>query len=155
MKLVRKVLKWTFCVVLVILVGLIIFACVFHHAPAKRPDLVTPLPAGVPAPPHGYPSEITSMLAGYFLYDLIPIEKGPAVPGVTMKADIPYGTGDGKPLLLDLYSGDDTKGPAPGIVLIHGGSWSGGGRDQLRVYAQYFAQHGYVVAAIQDRKSVV
>jgi len=151
MKLVRKILKWTFRIVLVLVVGVVVFACVFHHAPARRPDLVTPLPAGVPAPPHGYPSEITAFAAGYLFYDLIPLEKGPAVPGVAMKADIEYGTGDGKPLLLDLYSGESTKGPAPGIVLIHGGSWSGGDKDQLRVYAQYLAQHGYVVAAIKYR----
>jgi acetyl esterase/lipase len=152
MRLIRRVLKWGACLLLLLVVGAVIFACVYGHAPAKRPDLVTPLPEGVPAPPHGYPSEITAFAAGYLFYDLIPLENGPAVPGVVMKADIQYGTGDGKPLYLDLYSPESPQtGPVPGILLFYGGSWKGGRKDQLRVYAQYFAQHGYVVATPQYR----
>lgn len=151
MKTFRRVLKWTGILLLLLLVGLTIFVCVYGSAPAKRPDLVTPLPAGVPAPPHGYPSEITAFAAAYLFYDLITIEDGPPVPGVVMQEDIQYGTGDGIPLYLDLYSGESTQGPAPGVLLFFGGGWSGGRKDQLRVYAQYFAQHGYVVAAVQYR----
>lgn len=151
MKLFRKVLKWTFRLLVLLVAGVVIFACVYGHAPAKRPDLVTPLPDGVPAPPHGYPSEITSFIAGYLLYDIIPLENAPAVPGVVMKSDIQYGTGDGVPLYLDLYSGESTQGPVPGLLLFYGGSWKGGSKDQLRIYAQYFAQHGYVVATPQYR----
>jgi acetyl esterase/lipase len=112
---------------------------------------VTALPEGVPAPPHGYPSEITSFLAAYLLYDIIPLENAAPVPGVTMKADIQYGTGDGVPLTLDLYSSESTKGAAPGLLLFYGGGWRQGRKDQLRIYAQYFAQHGYVVATPQYR----
>jgi acetyl esterase/lipase len=151
MKLFRKVLKWTACLMLVLVLALTIGVCVYGHAPAKRPDLVTALPEGVPAPPHGYPSEITSFLAAYFFYDLIPLEKAPPVPGVVMKADLPYGTGDGIPLSLDLYSPESATGPLPGIVLLYGGSWKGGSKDQLRIYAQHFALHGYVVATPQYR----
>ncbi len=151
MKLFRKILKWTGLVLLVLLAGLLIGICVYGHAPAKRPDLASELPAGVPAPPHGYPSEITAFLAGYLFYDIIPVENAPPVPGVVMKSDIPYGTGEGVPLTLDLYSAESAKGPAPGILLFFGGGWRQGRKDQLRVYAQYFAQHGYVVGAVQYR----
>ena len=151
MKLIRKILKWSACVVLVLVLLLTIGISVYGHAPARRPDLVTPLPAGVPAAPHGYPSEITSFLAAYLFYDLIPLENAPPVPGVTMKTDIPYGTGDGTPLVLDLYTPESAHGPAPGVLLFYGGSWSGGRKDQLRIYAQYLAQHGYVVATPQYR----
>ncbi len=151
MRLLRKILKWTGILLLVLVLGSVAALCIYGHAPARRPDLVTALPAGVPAPPHGYPSEYTSMIAGYFFYDLIPIENGPPVPGVVMKADIQYGTGDGIPLSLDLYSAEGAKGAAPGILLFFGGGWRQGRKDQLRVYAQYFAQQGYVVAAVQYR----
>ncbi len=151
MKLFRKVLKWSACLLLLLVVSVTIGVCVYGHAPARRPDLVTPLPNGVPAPPHGYPSEITSFLAGYLFYDLIPLQKAPPVPGVVMKTDLPYGTGDGVPLSLDLYTPESARGPVPGLVLFYGGGWKGGSKDQLRVYAQYFAQHGYVVATPQYR----
>lgn len=151
MKLFRRILKWTGCILLVLLAGLVIGICVYGRAPAKRPDLVTALPAGVPAPPHGYPSEITSFIAGYFFYDIIPIENGPEVPGVVMKADIQYGTGDGIPLYLDLYMSETHQGLTPGLLLFYGGGWRQGAKDQLRVYAQHFAQHGYVVATPQYR----
>ncbi len=151
MKLFRKVLKWGGCIVLAVVIVATVSICVYGHAPAKRPDLVTPLPDGVPAPPHGYPSEITSFLAGYLFYDIIPLENAPPAPGVVMKSDILYATADGVQLYLDLYSPESAQGAVPGIVLFYGGSWKGGRKDQLRVYAQYFAQHGYVVATPQYR----
>lgn len=151
MKIFRRVLKWIGCLLLLALAGGIVFICIYGSAPAKRPDLVTPLPEGVPAPPRGYPSEITAFAAGYFFYDIIPIEDGPPVPGVVMKEDIQYGTGDGIPLHLDLYAAESQQGHAPGVLLFFGGGWRDGRKDQLRVYAQYFAQHGYVAAAVQYR----
>lgn len=151
MKFFRRILKWVGCLLLLAVVGLAIGLCVYGHAPAKRPDLVTALPEGVPAPPRGYPSEITSFIAGYFFYDIIPIEDAPPVPGVAMKTDIQYGTGDSIPLYLDLYAAESAQGPAPGILLFYGGGWRDGRKDQLRIYAQHFALHGYVVAAVQYR----
>jgi len=147
----RKVLKWAGFLLLLALAGGVVVILVYGRPPARRPDLVTALPAGVPEAPRGYPTEITSFIAGFLFYDHMPTENGPPVPGVTMKADIQYGTGDGVPLYLDLYSADSTQGVAPGIVLFYGGGWRGGSKDQLRSYAQYFAQHGYVVATPQYR----
>ncbi len=151
MNLFLKVLKWTACIILLLVLGLTVTVCVYGHAPAKRPDLVTALPEGVPPPPHGYPSEITAFLAAYLFYDIIPLEKAPPVPGVAMKSDIQFGTGNGAPLLLDLYTPENPKGPVPGLLLFYGGSWKGGAKDQLRVYAQHFAKNGYVVATPQYR----
>lgn len=146
-----KWIKWAGILLLLLLLGAVIFVFAYGRAPAKRPDLVTALPAGVPAPPPGYPSEISATLAGVLLYPLMPTADGPPAPGVSMKADIQYGTGDGKPLFLDLYTPESREGIAPGLVLLYGGGWQGGRKDQLRSYAQYFAQHGYVVATPQYR----
>ncbi len=151
MKLFRRILKWVGCLLLLLILGVAAGLCLYGRAPAKRPDLVTALPEGVPAPPRGYPSEITAFLAGYLFYDIIPIEDGPSVPGVVMREDIQYGTGDDMPLYLDLYSPESVQGPSPGILLFFGGGWRQGRKDQLRVYAQHFARHGYVVGAVQYR----
>lgn len=151
MKTIRKVMKWLGVLVLVALLGGVVGIFAYGRPPAQRPDLVTALPEGVPAPPPGWPSEITSFIAGYLLHEHMVTENGPPVAGVTMTADIQYGTGDGTPLFLDLYKADTTKETAPGLVLFYGGGWRGGRKDQLRSYAQYFAQHGYVVATPQYR----
>lgn len=151
MKLFRRILKWGVCILLLLVLAVITALCLYGRAPARRPDLATPLPTGVPAPPHGYPSEITSFIAGFLFYDLIPLENAPPVPGVVMTEDIQYGNGGGVPLYLDLYAPESRQGPVPGILLFYGGSWSGGRKDQLRVYAQHFAQNGYVVATPQYR----
>ena len=152
MKLFRRILKWTAIVLLLAVTGLVTYLCLHGVAPARRPDLVTPLPAGVPAPPHGYPSEYSSFAAAFLFYKLIPLEDAPPVPGVVMKTDIQYGTGDGTPLYLDVYLPEKPQsGPVPGVLLFYGGSWKGGSKDQLRIYAQELARHGYVAVTPQYR----
>jgi acetyl esterase/lipase len=150
-KILLRILKWTGIILLLLLTAAVVFLCTYGSAPAKRPDLVTKLPAGVPPPPEGYPGEILAFAAGYLFYDLIPIEDGPPVPGVLMREDLQFGTGEDTPLFLDLYSPEDQEEALPGILLFFGGSWKHGRKDQLRVYAQYLAARGYVVAAVQYR----
>ncbi len=65
--------------------------------------------------------------------------------------DIQYGDGDGVPLLLDLYLPRDRKEPVPGLIFIHGGSWSHGGRSDYKYYAIRFPQMGYAVATVSYR----
>lgn len=151
MKILLRILKWTGIAVLLLLSVGVVLLCVYGSAPAKRPDLKTALPAGVPPPPEGYPGEILSFVAGYLFYDLILIENAPPVPGVVMREDVPYGMGGDRELFLDLYSPEEQKGALPGILLFYGGSWKTGRKDQLRIYAQHLAQAGYVVGAVQYR----
>lgn len=57
-------------------------------------------------------------------------------------------------LELDLYRPADTTGPArPGILLMHGGGFVGGGRDlqENRQLGMALASRGYVVASIDYR----
>lgn len=151
MKILLRILKWTGIIMLLLLSAAVAILCIYGSAPAKRPDLVTKLPAGVPPPPGGYPSEVLAFAAGFLFYDHIPIEDGPPVPGVVMREDLQYGTGDDTPLFLDLYAPEAQEGPLPGVLLFFGGSWKHGRKDQLRVYAQYLAAQGYVVGAVQYR----
>ena len=55
--------------------------------------------------------------------------------------------------MLDLFKPKQLKQPVPGLILIHGGSWSGGSRKHNGVYCRHFAQKGYVVATIDYRLS--
>lgn len=151
MKWVKRILVGLVLVLVLALIGGTAYALVNGRPPERRPELVTPLPPGVPAPPPGYPTEITSFAAGWFLHDKIPWENAPSVPGVRETLDIEYGKGGDLPLYLDLYQPEVTDGKQPGLLLYYGGGWRQGRKDQLRSYAQHFAKNGYVVAAVQYR----
>ena len=75
----------------------------------------------------------------------------PVPDSVVETKDIEYGNVNGRPLLLDLYQPRDREGPLPGIVLIHGGGWSGGNRSDYKYYCVRFPQMGYVVATVSYR----
>jgi len=54
-------------------------------------------------------------------------------------------------LSLDLYLRAEGPRPAPVVIQIHGGSWSGGDNTQLPGINRYLAARGYAVAAINYR----
>lgn len=59
--------------------------------------------------------------------------------------DIPFTpAGWPKPLLLDVYR-PEGAGPFPSVLLIHGGAWKRGGRDQVYSLAERLAERGYLV----------
>lgn len=78
--------------------------------------------------------------------------KGPAVPaGVSYSPDIEYGTGAGEKLRLDLARPEKLDKAAPCILVIHGGAWAGGNKQQHTDLIFKFAQQGYVAATVQYR----
>ena len=55
-------------------------------------------------------------------------------------------------LVLDLYlPATPLRRPAPVIVFLHGGGWSGGTRTTGPDFARYFAQDGFAMASIEYR----
>ena len=66
---------------------------------------------------------------------------------------ITYGEVDSKELKLDLSLPAKAEHPRPGLIFIHGGSWSGGTRDVYKYYTTHFAQQGYVCATVSYRLS--
>jgi len=54
-------------------------------------------------------------------------------------------------LAVNLYHPPHQKGLAPGVLVIHGGSWSSGDATQLTALNSYLAARGYVVAAMNYR----
>jgi len=102
-------------------------------------------------PPPGYSSVALIKLAivsgQLSLVDIdLPI---PATIEVTR--GIEYGRAGNVSLKLDLYTSQGRARPSPGLLLIHGGGWKSGKREDYRYYGVKFAEEGYAVASISYR----
>jgi acetyl esterase/lipase len=57
----------------------------------------------------------------------------------------------GQALTLDLYFPRMAEGPAPGVIVVHGGGWQTGNSGDLPELNTYLAARGYLVASINYR----
>jgi acetyl esterase/lipase len=75
--------------------------------------------------------------------------------GVPVWQDVPYGTGAGKPLLMDIYKPSAGGSPVPAVLYIHGGAWIRGTKssDLDLIDIQALVQAGFAVAALDYRLS--
>ncbi len=62
-----------------------------------------------------------------------------------------YATRDGVKLEMDVLTAGERRGAAPGLLVIHGGGWSGGTRREFDGLSRYLAARGYVVASVDYR----
>jgi acetyl esterase/lipase len=62
-----------------------------------------------------------------------------------------YASAGRKPLELDLYRAKSAVGVQPLIIVVYGGSWNGGSKEQLPAMNRYLARKQYTVAAINYR----
>jgi acetyl esterase/lipase len=77
-----------------------------------------------------------------------------AIPFVSVETDIVYSKVAGVELKLDLYRPNldaDTNEALPGVVLIHGGAWISGKKEDMNDLAKAICDAGFVVANIQYR----
>ncbi|MBW8781710.1 MAG: alpha/beta hydrolase [Verrucomicrobia bacterium] len=83
-----------------------------------------------------------------FSWAALPTLGAPAVPVQTREF-----ARAGRPdaLLLDFYPALSRDGPAPCVVVIHGGGWDNGDRTQLAGMNHWLARRGYAVAAVSYR----
>ena len=84
-------------------------------------------------------------------------------PGVVdVQRDVEFATPDGRPLRLDVYQPpfptrrepqtDGSTGPlSPAVIVIHGGSWSGGAKSDFESYDRWLAAGGRVVFDVEYR----
>ncbi|MBX3049137.1 MAG: alpha/beta hydrolase [Anaerolineales bacterium] len=74
----------------------------------------------------------------------------PPTPDITPDADIDYLLFDGEPVALSVWRPVGSAGPAPVIVIVHGGGWSEGSRLDAAppTHARWFADHGYLVISV-------
>lgn len=70
---------------------------------------------------------------------------------VIIDEGVVFGTGGGRPLRCDLYTPPTRPSAAPGVLLLHGGSWRTGDRSQLRGYGILLGMAGYVCMAAEYR----
>lgn len=98
------------------------------------------------------------LYAAYLLGVLKLIERQPTVPSeIRYEPGLTYARASGQELKLDLYFPPGHKGQdhRPILVLIHGGGWKSGQREDYRPYAVKVAKAGYVVASLSYRLSGV
>ncbi len=72
---------------------------------------------------------------------------------VTIEEGVVFGTGGGRDLRCDIFTPPGSPQRAPGVLLLHGGGWSGGDRGQLRGYGILLGRLGYVCMASEYRLS--
>lgn len=95
---------------------------------------------GAPGRPLGRPAPLVAaeLVAGLPLTTLAP-------------RSLVYSTVAGRELRLDFFPPQATAGPAPLLLVVHGGSWQSGDSTQLAPLNSYLAGRGYAVAAINYR----
>lgn len=75
-------------------------------------------------------------------------------PGIAAFENVTYKRIDSTSLKLDIYHPRaDTTETFPAVLLIHGGGWVSGSRENQRPMAQQLAEHGYVGIAVSYRLS--
>ena len=74
-----------------------------------------------------------------------------APPAVVIDADVEYARRGERRLLLDVFRPAEPSGTAPAVLVIHGGAWRVGSKEQLRGYAYALARRGMVAFAIDYR----
>src|SRR5207244_1968399 len=58
---------------------------------------------------------------------------------------------DKNQLAFDLYRARSSNQAAPAVLVVHGGSWQGGNRQELPELNRYLAARGYLVVSIDYR----
>jgi acetyl esterase/lipase len=124
-----------------------LIAGIFFAVPLVRAvSLASALPAQLQAaygPTTIRPGQRTRPLVFKELFTGIPV--APMLVRTTV-----YAAPNGLPLKMDLY-GVRPGASQPALLVIHGGSWAEGTRDQLPTLNHYLAARGVLVAAIDYR----
>ncbi len=83
---------------------------------------------------------------------LFALQQGPKPPDdVFFEKDVVYGKGAGEELKLNLSRPKSPAGPAPCVVLIHGGGWAAGSKEGHNAQTWDFVKRGYVSATVGYR----
>lgn len=70
---------------------------------------------------------------------------------VEIREAVPFAEVDGRSLLCDVYEPPEAQRNGAAILLLHGGSWQGGDRSQLRGYGILLGREGYLCVASEYR----
>lgn len=67
---------------------------------------------------------------------------------IKVSRDVEYKNFDGRSLKADIFYPENSSQKYPGIILVHGGGWISGSKENERFLAQELASKGYVAMAI-------
>jgi acetyl esterase/lipase len=76
---------------------------------------------------------------------------GAACAGPRELLEVRYDERFGDSTVMDIYQPEESRGPRPAVMFIHGGGWSGGSRDHYTSAAKRLAESGWVTATIEYR----
>lgn len=77
-----------------------------------------------------------------------------AWPSPVARAEV-FARPGGRELVADVYLPGEGEGNGAGVILVHGGGWSGGSRQQFRWHAGRLARRGYAACTIDYRLTPV
>ncbi len=72
--------------------------------------------------------------------------------GIAVDRGLVYARPAGEALRADLYR-PDAPGPFPGVLVVHGGSWTRGSRSRMARVAERLAEAGYAAVSVDYRKT--
>ncbi len=76
------------------------------------------------------------------------------MPGrVHIQEDVVFGEGGGRELKCDVFTPADDKRDRTAVLLIHGGAWQQGSKEQLKGYGIQLARYGFLCVASEYRLS--
>ncbi|MEZ5942981.1 MAG: alpha/beta hydrolase [Planctomycetaceae bacterium] len=104
-----------------------------------------------PKPPKGFNTAAAAMLA--VQTGKVKLVAMPPGDEVEEQRNVEYGRVGDHALKLNLYSPKERNELLPGIILIHGGAWKAGRKEDYAFYGRKLASKGYVVASIDYRLS--
>ena len=98
---------------------------------------------------------VTLILIAILTTDHSILAQNNTTPPFTKQTDILYATAENHPLLLDLYTPNNTPNPTnpPLIVWVHGGAWREGTKDEMPLLP--LVNRGFAIASIDYRLSPV
>src|SRR5690606_15618810 len=82
--------------------------------------------------------------------DIVPVEPLQSHK-IVYEEDLTYHQVDGVPLKADIYYPKDIAHKIPAVILVHGGGWISGSKENQRVMAQHLAENGFVAMAVNYR----
>ncbi len=82
--------------------------------------------------------------------DIVPVEPLQS-DKIVYQEDLTYHQVDGVSLQADIYYPKDIAHKTPAVILVHGGGWISGSKENQRVMAQYLAENGFVAMAVNYR----
>ncbi|HLT54001.1 MAG TPA: alpha/beta hydrolase [Flavobacteriaceae bacterium] len=82
--------------------------------------------------------------------DIFPIQELKS-PDIVADENITYSSVDSYALTADVYYPVNSKKPCPAVILVHGGGWISGSKENQRVMAQHLAQNGFVAMTVNYR----